>query len=76
MSKSNARSVRRVLNRLATACYDEVLALDSAARKFGGERGVRLRQQSGRRGVFLGDLKTGVLALASPAEADVDVIRE
>lgn len=64
MSKSNVRSVRRVLNRLATACYDEVLALDSAARKFGGERGARLRQQSGRRGVFLGDLKTGVLALA------------
>jgi len=64
MSKSNVRSVRRVLNRLATACFDEVLALDSAARKFGGERGARLRQQSGRRGVFLGDLKTGVLALA------------
>jgi len=67
MSKSdlsNVRAVRRTLNRLATACHDEVLALDAAARKFGGERGKRLRRQSSRRGVFLHDLHAGVVALA------------
>jgi hypothetical protein len=69
MSKSSAKTVQRALNRLAIACHDEVLALDSAARNFGGERGARLRHQSSRRGIFLGDLRAGVLALKGvPAE--------
>jgi len=63
MSNSSAKAVQSALNRLAIACHDEVLALDSAARKFGGERGARLRHQSARRGIFLGDLRAGVLAL-------------
>jgi len=65
MSKTNLKTVSRALNRLVVACHDEVLALDSAARLLGGERGARLVQQSSRRGVFLGDLRTGILALAA-----------
>ena len=64
MSKTNPNTVRRTLNHLAVACHDEAFALDSAALQFGGERGARLRQQSSRRGVFLGDLRSGVEALA------------
>lgn len=51
------------MNRLAVVCHDEVLALDTAAGALGGERGARLRHQASRRGVFLGDLRKGVLAL-------------
>jgi hypothetical protein len=64
MSKSSVKTMQRALNRLAIACHDEVLALDSAATKFAGERAARLRQQSSRRGVFLGDLRAAVLALS------------
>jgi hypothetical protein len=63
MSKYQAKTARRAINRLAVACHDEVLALDAAARNLGGERGARLRYQSARRAVFLTDLRRGVLAL-------------
>lgn len=64
MSKSSVKVVLGALNRVAIACHDEVLALDSASNKFGGERGARLRQQSSRRGVFLRELEANVRALS------------
>jgi hypothetical protein len=63
MSKDRTKSARRAINRLVVVCHDEVLALDWAARKLGGERGARLREQASRRTVFLGDLRSGVVAL-------------
>lgn len=63
MSKYQVNTARRAINRLAVACHDEVLALDAAARKLGGERGARLRYQAARRAVFLTDIRRGVLAL-------------
>jgi len=64
MSQSNVKLVRRALHRLAVACHDEVLALDAAARKFGGDRGAHLRRQSLRRGAFLVELDAAVRARA------------
>jgi hypothetical protein len=63
MSKYKVNTARRAINRLAVACHNEVLALDSAAHTLGGDRGARLRHQASRRAVFLADLRSGVLAL-------------
>jgi hypothetical protein len=63
MSKSSVKTVQRALNRLSVACHDEMLTLEAAALRFGGERGSRLRQQASRRAVFVRDIQAGVLAL-------------